>query len=169
MAGHDPLAIANAFIKVAREDGKPLDHLQLQKLVYYAHGWHLGVFGRPLLDEPIQAWRYGPVVKSLWKKLRRYGKEPINEPIKDSDYSGNYTPSVRGEDAELVDHLVRKVLREYGDFSGGELSAMTHRNGTPWSCVERKYKNPATGELPRDLDIPDEVIQKYFETLLDEQ
>ena len=32
------------------------------KLVYLCHGWMLGIYGRSLIGEPVEAWRYGPVV-----------------------------------------------------------------------------------------------------------
>jgi Antitoxin SocA-like, Panacea domain len=39
---------------------------KLHKLLYYAQGHHLAVFGTPLFDESISAWDMGPVVGSLW-------------------------------------------------------------------------------------------------------
>jgi uncharacterized phage-associated protein len=29
--------------------------------------------------------------------------------------------------------IIKEVWQDYGDFSGLELSALTHRKGTPWS------------------------------------
>ena len=35
--------IANRFIALASADGRALDQIQLQKLVYIAHGWFLAI------------------------------------------------------------------------------------------------------------------------------
>ena len=59
------LAIANYYIDKANVEDTPLDHLRLQKLVYLAHGWHLAIHGRPLIEESVEAWKYGPVIADL--------------------------------------------------------------------------------------------------------
>jgi uncharacterized phage-associated protein len=39
---------------------------KLQKLVYYAQGWTLGLTGEALFPEPLQAWRQGPASRALF-------------------------------------------------------------------------------------------------------
>jgi uncharacterized phage-associated protein len=51
--------------------------MQVLKLVYYCHAWMLGVYSRPLVRQPIEAWRYGPVVRELYRSIREYGGDPI--------------------------------------------------------------------------------------------
>ena len=74
-----PETIANYFISKALADGIKLTLLQLIKLVYLAHGWHLGLTGRPLISETVQAWKYGPVIKSLYDRFKRYDSQPLDE------------------------------------------------------------------------------------------
>src|SRR5947209_3400405 len=74
---YDAKAIANYFLDLAEAEAKSLTPMKLQKLVYYAHGWHLALTGRPLLDEEIQAWSFGPVIRSLYNEFREFGAEPI--------------------------------------------------------------------------------------------
>lgn len=50
----EALAIANEFIDLAAEREEQLTPMKLQKLVYYAHGWWLGLTSQPL------AWRGNP-------------------------------------------------------------------------------------------------------------
>ncbi|WP_131993555.1 type II toxin-antitoxin system antitoxin SocA domain-containing protein [Dokdonella fugitiva] len=45
--------------------------MQLLKLVYLCHAWTLGLLGRPLLREEVQAWRYGPVFPALYTMRSR--------------------------------------------------------------------------------------------------
>src|SRR5262245_26249764 len=69
--------VANWLIERGLEDGRPVDPLKLQKLLYFAHGWHLAITGAPLLDEPIEAWQYGPVVSSIYHEFKHFGSRAI--------------------------------------------------------------------------------------------
>src|SRR5271163_1555007 len=59
------------------EEPDPLTHLRLQKLLYYAQGWYLGIFGRALFTNRIEAWRHGPVVPDVYKELKKHGGATI--------------------------------------------------------------------------------------------
>lgn len=52
-------AAANYCLDLAEEEGKRLDPMQIQKLVYFAHGWYLALTGEPLVEEHPEAWAYG--------------------------------------------------------------------------------------------------------------
>ena len=47
--------IADEFIALASQDGRALDQLQLEKLVYIAHGWCLAATGQPLTGDRPEA------------------------------------------------------------------------------------------------------------------
>ena len=53
--------------------GDLMTNLRLQKLLYFAQGWHLARFGRPLFDASIEAWPYGPVVPEVYRAYKEYG------------------------------------------------------------------------------------------------
>lgn len=61
---YHPLAFANEFILKAQPAG--VEHMKLQKLVYYSYGWWIAYHEEPILTEPPQVWRYGPVFVSLY-------------------------------------------------------------------------------------------------------
>ena len=46
--------IANTFIWLASKTDVEINVYKLQKLVYYAQAWHLGVYGIPLFDRDFQ-------------------------------------------------------------------------------------------------------------------
>ena len=69
---HDARSVANEIIRHAHDDGKSVTHLQVQKLVYYCHAWMLGLYGEPLLKQPVEAWEYGPVIRAIYDSLRQY-------------------------------------------------------------------------------------------------
>ena len=79
---YDPVTVANRFIELAASKDRALTSMQLNKLTYVAHGFYLAINKRPLIDEPVQAWKYGPVVPSLYRRLKPYGGDPIPEKIK---------------------------------------------------------------------------------------
>ena len=161
-------AIANYFIQHAVERGEYLTPMKLQKLVYFAHGWHLALTdGEALIDESIQAWEYGPVVPSLFHEFKEFGARPIMR--KANQTSGSFPileyqePEVRQDD-EAVRTLLRRVWDIYGSRSAADLSALTHLPGTPWDRALKE--NP--GGLPKHFDLPDQWINEYFSEKLDE-
>ena len=66
-------AIANEFLTLSFSDQKLVSPMKLLKLVYLAHGWHLAIKGKPLIDEQIQAWDYGPVIQNLYHEIKGFG------------------------------------------------------------------------------------------------
>lgn len=67
------LTAANRILQHAGEQGMSLTPLQLMKLTYMSHGWALGILGRPLFNDRVEAWKYGPVIPTLYHKTKEYG------------------------------------------------------------------------------------------------
>ena len=42
------------------------DKMKLHKLLYYVQGWSQAWTGRPLFQEAPEAWKFGPVYKSVY-------------------------------------------------------------------------------------------------------
>jgi uncharacterized phage-associated protein len=70
--------IAQWFVCWADTVDAEVSNLQVQKLLYYAQGHSLATSGRPLFDEPIEAWANGPVVADLYHDLQLFGHDPID-------------------------------------------------------------------------------------------
>ncbi|MEM7042281.1 MAG: type II toxin-antitoxin system antitoxin SocA domain-containing protein [Pseudomonadota bacterium] len=165
----DARAVANFILNEARKDSKSLTPMQMVKLVYLAHGWFMAWHDDALIDEDVQAWQYGPVIRSVYNAFKQYGREPIERPTY-GDYDLVIDIGLVNEDDELINPkpvsadfsddeqtTIRAVLGGYGDLNGLQLSALTHREGTPWHDVYR------AGE--RDQVIHTEVIRKHFKQL----
>ena len=118
-------SVANAFLDLARRDRKSLTNMQLQKLVYIAHGYCLAKLGKPLFHNNIHAFEWGPVIPNLYKTLRQYGAGEVKA------YIPTDQPPIREDSAEM--EIINEVWQDYKEFSGLELSALTHRKGSPWS------------------------------------
>lgn len=143
--------VANRFIDLASERGEQLTPMQIIKLTYIAHGFSLAINRHPLLNEKVEAWRYGPVVPSLYRQLKHHGSEKVAKRI--GSLFGNIR-ELEDEDRELVD----LVFGKYGKFNGIQLSHLTHRKGTPWDITY----DPEANSKPID----DAVIQSHYATLL---
>jgi uncharacterized phage-associated protein len=55
----------------------PITHMKLQKLVYYAQGFSLALYGQPLFSEPLEAWEHGPVCPILYQNYKEFLANPI--------------------------------------------------------------------------------------------
>lgn len=142
---HDARSVANELISRAINSGSTFTPMQVVKLVYFCHAWMLGLYHRPLLEQPVEAWRYGPVVPEVYFSLRRYGGEPVRRPIEigDEEYDKYET--------DLID----QVFQKYGVLSGRQHSGMTHAPGTPWHITWNRHGQNAV--------IPDPLIEDYYQ------
>ncbi|MDI9348484.1 MAG: DUF4065 domain-containing protein [Candidatus Symbiobacter sp.] len=157
-------SIANYFLDKAANDTDrqdPITPMKLQKLIYFAHGWHLGLFGRPLIKEDFEAWDYGPVVPNLYQQFKQYGKGAVTSKAFDDNKNESAPPK-----DERTRNLLKTIWDNYGHMDAMRLSRMTHADGSPW--------DDALGTLPsgqkviiRNKLIPDEKIRKYFKSLAD--
>ena len=146
---HSALRVANHLIRLAHESNRTITPLQVMKLTYLCHGWMLGLYHVPLLDEPIEAWRYGPVVPDVYFSLRDYGRRPVTQeiPLSTKEYASEFSPE--------ESHVIEQVSKLYGRFSGVQLLRMTHVSGTPW--YEVWTKNGDTNAF-----IPDPLIEEFY-------
>ena len=147
----DARLVANRLLTLAAEDHRELTPMQVLKLVYIAHGWNLGLNGRALIDQPVEAWQYGPVIRDLYNAMRGFGGGPVHGPL----------PAGFGARAEDLtkreSDLVRQVYGLYGHMSGVALSRITHAKSTPW---EQVYTPGSHGTV-----IPMDMITDHYQRL----
>lgn len=161
MTPYSSTTIANWFIDQARSVKKyELTPLKLQKLVYIAHGWNLALTDKPLINEDVQAWQYGPVVPNIYHRLKHYGKEQITDNILEIDDSGLEIPRVPLDD-EFTNQLLHKIWDVYGSYDGVRLSQLTHAADTPWSYQWEKMQK--TGLQQSAIPIDD--VKRYYKKL----
>jgi uncharacterized phage-associated protein len=166
---YDSKAVANYFLDLAEQSGKKLDPMQVQKLVYFAHGWHLAANGTPLIDEMVEAWRYGPVIPSLYHEFKSFGKNPITRKashlrvVNDEKWEYDFIEPTLGDGDEpsSTKRLLDLIWHAYGKLTGIQLSNLTHEPGSPW------YVTWQRAEGRKNVDIPDDLIRRYFTSQLD--
>lgn len=167
----DARAVANYFIRKAADQNDPLTPMQLLKLVYIAHGWHLAWHDLPLFGDDVEAWRHGPVVASVYHAFKKYGRKPISRQTY-GDYDlvidiGLLEPEdeqirprpVAARFTEAESQTMDEVYRAYRGIDGIDLSRMTHQDDSPWQKAYRPGEN---------VVIKNDVIKKYYKEL-DEQ
>lgn len=123
----------------------PMSTMKLQKLCYYAQAWSLACDDTPLFDEPIEAWKNGPVVRSLWQQRRGHRRV--------ADW-----PS--GDASQLSDRTRARVLqtcKQYGHLDGDTLSDLSHLEG-PWNVTRDGLPENADSNEP----IRPEVMAEYY-------
>ncbi|MCD4655071.1 DUF4065 domain-containing protein [bacterium] len=126
---------------VDEEAGDFMTNMKLQKLLYYAQGFSLALFDKPLFEEIIKAWEHGPVVPSVYHYFKDNGSGPIkiHDPIDLEKYP------------KEVQDLLDEVYQVYGCYSASYLRTMTH--------AEPPWKN-----TPRNEEITHSLLIEYFKT-----
>ncbi len=125
--------VANFFIDLANSDPDDcMTNLRVNKLLYFAQAWSLVRRGKPLFPDELQAWKFGPVVPSVYQAFKPCGRERI------SSVSGEYSADVFSTE-EL--ELLIDVARKYGRYTSPALVDMTHRPGSPWEAVYAPGQN----------------------------
>lgn len=75
-------SVANYFLERASKEGRALTALQMNYLLYLAHGWHLAYFDKPLLNEGFLAGRHGIKPIYFHAALAKWGKQGIRKPFR---------------------------------------------------------------------------------------
>lgn len=150
---HDSRALANQILLQARKQNVSLTIMQLLKLMFFAHGWHLALHDRPLSRDPVEAWQYGPVFPLVYKAAQGQGGVRLAAPLRDKsgqiELIEEFTPAEQ--------NLIDEIIEGYGHMHAFDLSALTHEKGTPWDMTVQEKGVYSV--------IPDGVIRDYFQRI----
>ena len=110
-------------------------HLKLEKLVYLCFADYLCKYDKELFTDKIYAYKYGPVIKNVYKKYKAYGYSEIDE--EDIDATGIYEMPSRSRILFADDGInkiqsIEDTLNKYGKLSASDLVKITHKKNTPW-------------------------------------
>ena len=130
-------SVADYFLLDAAERGQRIRHMRLQKLCYYAQGFYVALYDRPLFTEPLAAWQYGPVAPALWSRFHQFRSKPIPVPETRST-----TSTLSQDDQDFLDLVIAR-LDGYPDW---DLSHATHQEA-PWRDARLAMKDGAAGEI----------------------
>ena len=153
------LSVANYFIELAQRDEVSITQLGLMKRVYIAHGFSLALLNFSLLDsrfDEVEAWKYGPVIPSVYHSFKCYRNGPITDKTiivewDEHSHTENYVfPDLNDNRARMI---VEMVWDRYKGYTDSEMVTLTHKEGTPWAlCYEEGMNNK----------IPDSYTKLYY-------
>lgn len=157
---HDARAISNFFYDRAHAIGLPITIMTLLKVVYFAHGWHLAKFGTPLVAQPFEAWKFGPVNRVIYEQFKGYGKRPLDKRAVSLDLLKGGFSETPYELDERLQRFLENVFDYYAKYHAFTLSELTHEKGGPWAQIWSRAQNRA---VPGML-IPNNLILDWFQS-----
>ena len=112
--------------------------LKLQKLVYLCFADYLCKTGKELFTDKIYAFKYGPVVDTVYSRYKKYGYKPIEKEQENIDSNSILEMPAKSrilfaEDGTEKLLSIDKTLKKYGSLSAKDLVNLTHRENAPWS------------------------------------
>lgn len=156
---YDPRIVANAIIDRAAQEGQPVTHIALQKLLYFAHGLFLLRHRKPLVSGYFEAWTYGPVHPAVYAAFKESGSAPIKSKAQRKDLRTGKLLNL----PDLNDYAARKVisqtLNSFGELTAGQLVSFSHARDGPWDIVCRTARSQNTIGLKISNDLIGERFQ----------
>ena len=115
-------------------------HTRLEKLMYFCYADYLCKYNKKLFNDKIFAFKYGPVIESIYEKYKRSNCEIIETP-----FNKEYQMSVKSRIMISLDGIkkinsIDETLEKYKNYNTNTLIALTHKNGTPWDINDQGQK-----------------------------
>ena len=132
--------VAEYIIGYANQKNYSISNLKLQKILYFTQAQFLVALGYPCFIDVIEAWDFGPVVRSVYNQYKRYGSANI--------YSGDM--SLETEMKEIEKDSIQLIIDKCVNFSANQLVEITH-NQDPWKNAYKK-----------NVYISNNAIRDYF-------
>lgn len=152
---YSALVIASKFIDLGIQKGYPVNPMKLQKMVYFAHGLNLAKNNKPLINDEVQAWDYGPVIPNIYHTLKEFGNADIlKNPIRVGINIGNTFKSqdVLDDESESIIQLAFEITK---NMSAIQLSNWSHADGSAW----QKTFDGSHNKTIKNDDIKDYFLQ----------
>ena len=148
-APYDSRDVAAYIAQQCDAVGQSYNNTKIQKLLYCAYGCYLAWKRERICDEYPRAWKYGPVFPKVFNYFHKHdGISQFSTRIHDSD------------DTDVKFVVEELVIPNFAKYQASQLSAWTHRPGSPWDkTVNGDEENEGAG---LNGFIPDGFIYDYF-------
>lgn len=140
---------ADRFALYIINHGRDITNLYLQKLLYYVKGISEIVYGKSMIADSCEAWKYGPVFPKVYERYKEYKKDEISLSV-----SKKYTEGLLSDAEKKVTKL---VLDSFGKYSAWFLMELTHHEN-PW----REARGALTEDDACRNVMDDGLISSYF-------
>lgn len=155
---HDAREVANFLLDHADERGLKLTNMAILKHIYFAHGWYLASCGEPLISNRIEAWQYGPVIRTVYDCFKEFESRPITSRATVINWETGEITEARAQFYSATAALLRSTFDYYAGYGAFELSELTHASGGPWDQVW----NARDGRVRLNMEISNAAIHDYF-------
>lgn len=146
-------SICDYFIEKGINSKRPISNKKLQKLLYYAQAWSLVLRNKRLFDDSFEAWVHGPAIRSVYKKYKKFGYNPITEVDENESFK------ISNDTKKILD----EVWRVYGSKDANYLELLTHAE-KPWIDA----RDGLSVHQSSDNVITRKKMKKYYSSLLPE-
>jgi uncharacterized phage-associated protein len=160
-------SVVNYLFDNAKLNNK-LTNVHLNKISYFVHGFSLAVHNSPVVNEEynecIEAWKYGPVIPSIYHEFKKFGNNVITDEHSfigiESDTNGlkAVKPKPTEQIKRIIDWVVNNMIIDESNTNNirnaDELITLTHTKNSPWEQVYSPYK--------KHIEISNESIRHYF-------
>jgi uncharacterized phage-associated protein len=145
---YNPVYMSNNFLIRSFGGKLPITSMKMQKMLYFLYRDYYQETGISLFSERFSAWKYGPVLESVYYTYKSFGSNSI------TSYGGIPAYSIKEEDDQRLKMLIDKIWETSKPYNGIYLSQLTHKPESAW------YK-AWTKKLPflLDEDIKEDTIQ----------
>nr|UWD63670.1 MAG: Protein of unknown function (DUF4065) [Bacteriophage sp.] len=105
------IELSKNIIAYAAMNECQVTNLKLQKTLYYVQGYYLARFGKPLFEDEIVNWAYGPVVPEAYFQFCSYGATVITpEPMK--MFFSSLNNSETGYVCKVINACLQRTARQ---------------------------------------------------------
>lgn len=132
---YDAIDVANYIVNYCIDNNDPVSNLKLQKVLYYVQAASLVEHDDIMFRDDICAWKYGPVVESVYHNFKWFVDKAIDEKVTgkydffENEDDDSYNPEEIIMESDR--NLIQKVITSYKSYSALSMVKKTH-NEAPW-------------------------------------
>lgn len=146
--------VAHWFVDKAQQDTDVvMNHMRLQKLLYFAWVWRLVSCEERLFHYNFKSWEYGPVHMDIWPLYKDYRN---GMPLPTRSTSKPQFP-------DDLESFLDEVWAEYGHLSSFELSDLTHEDPVWDAEYKKEHSLSANDKEHMILDFYGKIKEKCEE------
>lgn len=114
-------SIANFFIDKKLKDLTPM---KIQRLLFLSQSWNMALYNDYLIDDHFVMWKYGPVIPSLYHKIKLYKENAIDAHLAILINNNKIAFSFIDNKDQQTKNLLEKIYEIYGSYSGQNLASL---------------------------------------------
>lgn len=140
----DAKNMAAYIIEKSKEKKFNLDHLKLQKLLYFIALEWIRKFEKYPYQQKIEMWKLGPVIADVYSDYRTSGSSKITKVATTLAFTSDGGFKIKEIEpsnlSEIEEETVSNALTKYSNLGSFELVNLTHTH-KPWKDNEDKILN----------------------------